>query len=382
MKQFSIFSILLFSFFASAQSPFYEATLTKLDGETEMVFLKSKRKVLDKNAVEIYTNPDLEKKVYEAKDFLKLEADEIEFISTLIPELNSNKIVLRRITTTNPSLFEYESSENEITYILQFKNQFKILRKQKKGDLPSYKEWLFNNYNPNDQPIIEFSDLKYSREGLSNYLNKNNEDFLLNQEPEVKFFNLFASAGINFNSVKVSNTQNRNFPESASESFQFGLKGQFNFDRVTNNFSVIAGINYQTTIKGSDQSTVFPNSNLNRVEEDYSYSLDFTSFYLGPQFNFHLNKWMISPFITYEPVFLKNDKSNLVLAEDITTVEKIDNTSIFNVGLAITYSGKLQFSCSYGTYSDLPLLMKLASASRSYSIDISRIQVSLNYRIL
>ncbi|MGB5983577.1 MAG: hypothetical protein WBG46_15685 [Nonlabens sp.] len=381
-------TFLAFAYLTSAQLSFLPAKLTIKKGQTIDVSFKTKSKILNKGEITIYNPQDHSKLIYDANQFLEFKADGIEIVTATIPDIKSSPIILRKITNTNPELYQYTSENKKTVYVLKENTNYQVLRINKKAGGSDYKEWLYNNYNKQNFEPSYFSKLNYTKSSLAEYLNPNSDNYMLKQEPKVDVFNLFISAGYNVNSLDISSSRSYAFDASSAKNFQIGLKGQVNLDRLTNNLSAIGGVNYQTNFRGSDKLTVFPNSNINRTEERYSYNLDFIGVYFGLQYNWHINHFTISPYASFEPVFLKNSKDNVVIEyenfnlPDIKTIKKRNNSTIFNLGLNLSYSNKYQLNFSYGSFSNLPLLMDFGTEGGIFNLDLSRIQLGFSYRVL
>lgn len=383
MKNVFTYLFFLVSFHCLSQYKYYDAILISNSGSEEKVFLKTKAKVLKDQAITIF---DLSKNkvTLSANDFSTLKSDELELVVAQIPELSNKKIILRKLSNTKPFLFSYEGADDKTIFLIKRNDQFEVLRNDMGSGSSDYKKYFFNNLNSQNRSPAYFAELNYSKNSLAEYLYPEKENSLLKQEPEVDFLDLYLTAGYMSSNFSINFTRDGTMlNDTSTNNYFLRLTGQFNLSQISNKISILAGFNYSSPLTGEGTYTRRENVN-DIIEETYSLRVKYSSIFIGPQYNFHLNTYRISPYFLAEPLFLSENSDALIIERstsslsDITVVSKRTNPIKFSLGLIINYNDTLQIDASYGFASEPYYVMTEGNTFMKFDT----LSVGLGYKIL
>lgn len=384
------FILILGCYTAKSQSSnFNRAKLTKKNGDIQEVFYKVRQYIIDqKGNLNIYSSPSNSNKLnITPNNFSKIESDDKDIIvvSAMVKDLDKNKpVLLRKLVDGNLSLYRHINSLGQSTFINKSNNNYSKLSKNAKNkDNKYYKEWLFKNFNPKKNKVSSYISLKYNQDDLNGYYTSNQSNSLqLTQEEKVKTFNLSIYSGILFNKMTGDPFGTE---QAKSTNFKIGAQGLINLDPVKNNHSLFGGLTYYTSISDTGLFIVNPQSQFQRRNIETEVELNFWSFQLGYQYNFHINKISISPFFAFEPMFyLSNNSLVGISQEDESQIFITDlftgNPKSYNVGLKISSQQNIFILLEYNSITEIVTLLK-ASRIINFDIDVSRFSVSIGYKI-
>lgn len=389
MKHYFIIFILLVGYTAQSQvSNFNKAKLTKKNGDVQEVFYKEKQYIVDnKGSLNIYSTPNNSNKlIITSNDFSKIESDDkrIMIISALVRDLDKNNfVVLRKLVDGNNSLYKHINSLGESTFINKFNSNYSKLNEDVENkDIIYYKKWLFKNLNPRNENISSYVSLKYNQNDLiSCYISNQDNSIELTQEEKVKTFNLSVYSGVLFNKVSGDFFDAK---KVSSTNIKIGVQASIALDQVKNNHSLFGGLTYYTAISGTGAFIANPKSQIHRRKISTELELNLWSFQLGYQYNFHLNKMSISPFLAFESMYyLSNNSIKGVSQEDQSQLFFIDtfsrNPISYNIGLKMSLQQKMFIMLEYNAITDIIVLNEVPF--REINSNISRLSVSLGYKI-
>jgi len=389
--------ILIFTFFGfalqSQVTTFNQGILTKGNGSVEDVYYKKKDYIIDqKGDINIYSSSNKSDRMsLTADDFLKFESNNknIVIISAKVIDIDRNKkVLLRMLIEGDFSLYEYVDNQGEKIYVVKSRDNYMVLERDTKSmNNTNYKKWLYENLNPNGIDVASYAPIKYNREDLVTYfvVNQNNA-VSLRQEETVKAFNLFILTGILRNNVSGDLLE---VEEITSTSMKLGFHAVVNLDLVKENNSLIGGLNYYSNSGGNGSSVIRPESQFNSERINTEVEFRFMSIYFGYQYNFHINKFSISPYLSFEPMFFVADRSFKVTSQeedgyaDFSTESFSGNPYNFNLGIKLASFQNFILLFEYS----LPLTKVSAKQTLnlrtiSHDLEISRISFSLGYKLL
>lgn len=388
-----LYSLLFFiSFNSFAQTSFYSATLTDNDDTKKTVYFKNKQRVLnDDGTLIVYNSESSDSKVYlKAGDFksIKTADNNLHLISVSVPNLaKTNNIILRELVAGVSSLYAYKDREGKLIYVDLTNNEFTVLaRTRKDADAPvAYRQWLFENFNPKGKEERDYINFSYSSSSFIEYYIENNTNAReLTQEPKVKALNLGLHAGYVSHGV-TSKIGDRVYDKVTTSGYRIGTRVALNLDRIANKFTVFGGIDYNGVIDGTSPGVIFPESSTQRTEGVYTAEIPYWSFNVGAQYNIHFKSFTISPYVSFEPIFLTSDYNlNFILDDgrvfyDVNEFNK-DATS-FNVGVKANILNDFYILIEFSSMSQLNGVFGFIDDGGRINSEINRFSVSLGYHL-
>lgn len=386
---FTLFSITCFS-----QASFYSATLIDNNDVKKTIFLKNWHPILNSDgSITIYESSNIESEtILRADDFKNIYTEDLnlQFETAIIEGLNvKDKVILRKLVQGSSSLFSYLNLDRNLIYLNQTNNTYTVLHQSKKGpeSQVSYKQWLFENLNPQNKDAKEFAKLSYSTSSLTDYyVNSIANSRELAQAPKPKLFNMGVQLGYvnhNFNTeLEQLETSHENLSTS---SIRLGIRGYINVDPTYNRLTIFTGLDYFSRAEGTSTGVLFPNSRITRRDAVTSASIQYWSVSAGIQYNIHLERLTLSPFFSLESVQLSSEKNQSFKISDDRVIYDIDsfNTSLISINLGAKTS---LYKSIYGSF-ELSYMTQLQGqndeTARPSNIrtDIFRLSLSVGYEL-
>ncbi|KQC34162.1 hypothetical protein AAU57_13080 [Nonlabens sp. YIK11] len=385
-----IFIYFFLGYISFAQSNFYPGKLTASDQSEETIYFKLRKEVVNKDGtVNVYRDKNNSSiLVLKASDFKKILADDgsLEIISAYVENIESNNVVLRKLVDADESLYIYNNQKQVLYVNGSFEKGYQVLAPFEKDGQPivGYKRWLYNNLNPNNNAIDSFTRLSYSQDDLVKYYLANSANAnKLEQEKKVAFFNLGLHAGYSSNNFAVS-SPDISYDNLKASNIRIGVKAELNLNRITNNFTLIAGVDYFTIAEGRADAVRFPES-VNNTKAEYLLQFDYYSLNIGAQYNFHLKTISIAPFVSFEPIFYGSNTEISVNFEDGQPIYSTNNytgSSIgFNLGLKFDFFSSFYSFIEYSSMADMRAMANQFERQITIDNDLKRITFAIGYTI-
>ncbi|MEP0480484.1 MAG: hypothetical protein ABJD23_09720, partial [Nonlabens sp.] len=381
----------MISFLSFSQSTFYPGTLTKNDGSKETVYFKNKEYVIDSNGeLNIYQQESDESKIIiTANDFTKIVShnDQLFLETTVIKELKStDKLILKKLVEGDNSLYLLRLEENNY-YVDKKNGNYTLLEKRKSKDINSiiYKEWLFNNFNPSNLIAVDFSRISYDQDDLVEYYtdyNPNGNELTL--ENRVKPINISILGNYVNNNISLKSTSITH-ERINSSNIKIGLNINYNIDKVQNRVTAFGGLNYYTSIDDQGNSVVFPESDIQRRDAVNPIEFNYWSFNLGVQYNIHFDRFSLSPYLSYESLYLTSDNRIAAIFEDGTTFYDSNNfikdPTAINLGFKITAFKNITATVEYSYLTDLSATYFNGQNLQVTEAKINRLSIGVGYKL-
>ncbi|WP_405369581.1 hypothetical protein [Nonlabens sp. Asnod2-A12] len=391
MKNLLLLTLLMISYLSFSQSTFYPGTLTKNDGSKETVYFKNKEYVIDSNGeLNIYQQESDESKIIiSANDFTEIVShnDQLLLETTVIKELKStDKVILKKLVEGDNNLYLIRLEENNY-YVDQKNGIYTLLEKRKSQNINSiiYKEWLFNNFNPSNLMAVDFSRISYDQDDLVEYYTDNNPNGNeLTLENRVKPINISILGNYVNNdiSLKTASIAHENINSS---NIKIGLNINYNIDKLENRVTAFGGLNYYTSIDGQGNSVVFPESDIQRRNAVNPVEFNYWSFNLGVQYNINFNRFSLSPYLSYESLYLTSDNRIAAIFEDGTTFYDSSNfikdPTAINLGFKVTAFKNIIATVEYSYLTDIATKYTNGLDSQIIEAKINRLSIGIGYKI-
>lgn len=391
MKNLLLLTLLMISYLSFSQSTFYPGTLTKNDGSKETVYFKNRDVILNSNGeINIYKEENNKSKIIiTANDFTEIVShnDQLLLETTVIKELKStDKVILKKLVEGDNSLYLIRLEENNY-YVDQKNGIYTLLEKRKSQNINSiiYKEWLFNNFNPSNLMAVDFSRISYDQDDLVEYYTDNNPNGNeLTLENRVKPINISILGNYVNNdiSLKTASIAHENINSS---NIKIGLNINYNIDKLENRVTAFGGLNYYTSIDGQGNSVVFPESDIQRRNAVNPIEFNYWSFNLGVQYNIHFDRFSLSPYLSYESLYLTSDNRIAAIFEDGTTFYDSNNfikdPTAINLGFKITAFKNISATVEYSYLTDISATYFNGQNLQVAEAKINRLSIGIGYKI-
>lgn len=381
----------MISFLSYSQSTFYSGTLTKNDGSKETVYFKNRELVIDSNGeLNIYQQENSNSKIIvTANDFTEIVShnDQLLLETTVIKELKStDKVILKKLVEGDNSLYLIRLEENNY-YVNKKNGIYTLLEKSKTKNTNSiiYKEWLFKNFNPSNLIAVDFSKTSYDQGDLVKYYTDNNPNGNeLTLENRVKPINISLLGNYVNNNISLKSTSIAH-ERINSSNIKLALNINYNIDKVQNRITAFGGLNYYTSIDDQGNSVVFPESEIQRREAVNPIEFNYWSFNLGLQYNIHFDRFSLSPYLSYESLYLTSDNRIAVIFEDGTTFYESNNfikdPTAINLGFKVTAFKNITATVEYSYLTDISATYFNGQNLQVAEAKINRLSIGIGYKI-
>ena len=394
MKHFTLFLLALIGSSAIAQSNFTQGFLTDNNGKETSIYLKERESLINNDGVlSVYTSTSKNSKVsIRANELRSVKfGNDILIISAIVDGFeNNNPIILRKLVAGERELYEHIDSSGNITFFDKHNQAFLLLKENIDANDKSsegFKKWIYNNFNPANKDANIISELKYTRNDLSDYYLENAANaILLSQEPKVKTFNLGINGSYVSNELMLSSGVFDEINNISDSNFGIALTAFINLDPLKNRHTVITGITYYTPYKGS---STFQNRSTGIVRET-SIERQLVSLKLGYAYNIHAGNFTVSPFLNMEPNFAigTNSISSTQVSGSNAGFKIYENPEIntspfnINVGIMSTIYKKGYLFFEYTLSNNYNITVATGNTSNSgLEINNNRFSLGLGYQI-
>lgn len=292
--------------------------------------------------------------------------------------LNKNKpVVLRKLVEGETSLYVYEKNEEEKKFVAEKEGKFNYLVpvEEARNVNRNYMRWLSDNLNPNGYEYSYYAGVDYNKSDLIRYfLSHTVGAEVLFQEPKVDTFKLYALGGFTYHFLGFNEPYGSG--SSSASNFNIGLRLMINLDRLENNHSLFVSLNYHTPLSYEEPFRI--RSQSDAITEEYpQVKWNYYSGELGYSYSFHNQKYVLAPYISYQPLIVYNTERTSGIS--VPTRDYLIDYSILssiNVGCMVFGFESFVASLNAGY-----LINGYDEKLPGYGLDAINISLQLGYRI-